>query len=553
MEDSFLTSRFYDFKKRPFDGINKRVAYQFWPAFESELKRKGLSPVMDLKFNPMPTEPTASFRKVAHDDAVMQARLIAYDAAQTAHLLHGSKAPDINTLKLDPDDCAASTTDRKAIKAFNEDMERQATTANQALGVFTSFTTKSVQNELSYILDDPVNHSRHKIFQLQDYFNRQTPPNVAIGEKIKMEIGDLPQARNYTEILGVANTIRDLQAELILVNPTATLSLSEMVSKLLSKIQDKEFQMLRFQISEWEENRLANLAIPPPPPPLPPTRSTVSSSSSSLMSAGGGSSASSPATSSFSSGGTGGMRLSHASLGTLVPPFVPKPPSVSQQFRPVIDLIQKFHLSMSTIDSSTHGINSVDVIINGAGAGSAQQNLTGNQLPMWGMPRTDFFPPDFRLPQYLQWMSQYDATAKPSGGGGYTKKFQTKDTTHQKRQQRRTSNSESDRSRSDSYRDNSYRGDKSSRGESSTRRDSDGVSNRDKSYSHGQSSNRGDRRDHKSTSSRPDRDQRSTDTNDRSDRKRDRSEQASSLTVDLDEDDDDDDENSQSSDSSHSN
>ncbi len=37
-----------------------------------------------------------------------------------------------------------------------------------------------------------------------------------------MEIGDLPQARNYTEILGVANTIRDLQAELIFVNPTAT-------------------------------------------------------------------------------------------------------------------------------------------------------------------------------------------------------------------------------------------------------------------------------------------------------------------------------------------
>jgi len=70
MEDSSLTSRFYDFKKRPFDGINKRVTYQFWPAFESELKRKGLSPVMDLKFNPMPTEPTASFRKAAHDEAV---------------------------------------------------------------------------------------------------------------------------------------------------------------------------------------------------------------------------------------------------------------------------------------------------------------------------------------------------------------------------------------------------------------------------------------------------------------------------------------------------
>ena len=149
------------------------------------------------------------------------------------------------------------------------------------------------------------------------------------------------------------------------------------------------------------------------------------------------------------------MRLSNASLGTLVPPLVPKPLSV----------FQKFHLSMSTVDSSTHGINSVDVIINGAGAESAQQNLTGNQLPMWGMPRPDFFPPDFRLPQYLQWMSQYDAMVKPSGGGGYAKNFQKKDTTYQERQQRRTqSNSGSDRSHSDSHRDNSYRGDKSSGG-----------------------------------------------------------------------------------------
>ena len=105
MEESSLTSRFYDFRKRPFDGINKRIVYQFWPAFESELKRKGLSPVMDLKFNPMPTEPTASFRKVAYDDSVMQARLAAYDTAQTSHLLHATRAPDINTLKLDPDDC----------------------------------------------------------------------------------------------------------------------------------------------------------------------------------------------------------------------------------------------------------------------------------------------------------------------------------------------------------------------------------------------------------------------------------------------------------------
>ena len=56
----------------------------------------------------------------------------------------------------------------------------------------------------------------------------------------------------------MANQIRDFQAELELVNPTATLSLSEMVSKLLSKIRDPKFQMLRFQIAEWEEKRLSS-------------------------------------------------------------------------------------------------------------------------------------------------------------------------------------------------------------------------------------------------------------------------------------------------------
>jgi hypothetical protein len=204
---------------------------------------------MDLRFNPLPTEPTASFRKAAYDDDAMKTLVITYDAALSAHLLHGGVAPDIDTLKIPPEELAASYSDRKAIKSYSDEMERQATSANQALGIFISFTTKSVQNDLGHILDDSVTHPRHKNFQLQQFFIRQTAPNVAIGEKIKMEIGDLPQARSYTEIFGVANTIRDLQAELTLVNPTATLSLSEMVSKLLSKIQDKDFQMLRFQIS----------------------------------------------------------------------------------------------------------------------------------------------------------------------------------------------------------------------------------------------------------------------------------------------------------------
>jgi hypothetical protein len=364
---------------------------------------------MDLRFNPLPTEPTASFRKAAYDDDAMKTLVITYDAALSAHLLHGGVAPDIDTLKIPPEELAASYSDRKAIKSYNDEMERQATSANQALGIFISFITKSVQNDPGHILDDSVTHPRHKIFQLQQFFIRQTAPNVAIGEKIKMEIGDLPQARNYADILSVANSIRDLQAELTLVNPTATLTLSEMVSKLLSKIQDKEFQMLRYQISEWEELRLAAL-VPNPPQPAFVSRFSSAASSpttsiSAPVSAGGGASSSAS-----SSGGAGSLRVSNASLGVLTQPAPPRALTVSVQFRPVIDLIQKFYLSVSTVDTSAHSVNSVDVIINGGGAGSSQQPLTGNQIPMWGMPRPDFFP------QYLQWMNQVNSPVKPSGG-----------------------------------------------------------------------------------------------------------------------------------------
>jgi hypothetical protein len=47
-------SRFFDFKKRPYDAVNPGLAYQFWPAFQSKLKRKGLSSVLDLQFHPAP-------------------------------------------------------------------------------------------------------------------------------------------------------------------------------------------------------------------------------------------------------------------------------------------------------------------------------------------------------------------------------------------------------------------------------------------------------------------------------------------------------------------
>ncbi len=103
-------------------------------------------------------------------------------------------------------------------------------------------------------MDEPVNHPRQKIFQLRDYFTRQTLPNVAIGEKIKMEIGDLPQARSCPEILGVANTIRDLQAELTLVNPTAILSLSEMVSNSCPKYKIKNFKCFVFRFQNGRNN-----------------------------------------------------------------------------------------------------------------------------------------------------------------------------------------------------------------------------------------------------------------------------------------------------------
>jgi len=543
-ESSYTNGRFYDFRKRPFDGLNKRTVYQFWPAFESELKRKGLSPVMDLRFNPLPTEPTASFRKAAYDDDAMKNLVTAYDAALSAHLLRGTPAPDINTLKIAPKDLAASYTDRKAIKSYHDEMERQATSANQALGIFISFTTKSVQNDLAHILDDLTIHPRHKIFQLQQFFARQTPPNVAIGEKIKMEIGDLPQARNYTDILSIANSIRDLQAELTLVNPTATLTLSEMVSKLLSKIQDKEFQMLRYQISEWEELRLATLVAGPPQPAsvsrFSSTASSPSAFSSAPLSAGGG-------TSSSSSGAFGSLRVSNASLGLLTQPPPPPVLSVSVQFRPVIDLIQKFSLSVSTVDASAHSVNSVDVIINGGGAGSSQQSLAGNQIPMWGMPRPEFFPPDFRLPQYLQWMTQINSPIKPpSGNGGINRQSPFNDDYRSRRHPRRPFNGAERRG------DTSSRGDKSSRGDSTYRRRRDDVSNRDDSTSRGATSSRGERSESRSTSSRNDsRDSRQRDrnTSERSDRKRDRSVQASSLTVDLDEADEDDDYSHSSEDS----
>ena len=250
--EDFANPRFFDFKKRPYDAVNPRLTYQFWPAYQSELKRKGLSTVMDLRFNPFPSEPTAALRRIRHDDALAKTRLTQYETEYDAFLLGGAHEPSLDLLRLAPEaDRAATEQDRKDVRHFKETMEKHATSANTAVGIFNSMTSKSVQTDLSHILDDDSLHPRHKVFQLAAFFTAITPPNVAIGEQVKEELSQIPPATTYVEALRVANQIRDFQAELELVNPTATLSLSEMVSKLMSKIRDPKFQMLRFQIAEW--------------------------------------------------------------------------------------------------------------------------------------------------------------------------------------------------------------------------------------------------------------------------------------------------------------
>ena len=94
------------------------------------------------------------------------------------------------------------------------------------------------------------------MLQLEKFLRDIPPPNVAIAEQIKVEVSNIPLALTYEDALCVANQICDLQAELELVNPAATLTLSEMVSKLVFKLRYSNFQMLLFQISEWEEKRL---------------------------------------------------------------------------------------------------------------------------------------------------------------------------------------------------------------------------------------------------------------------------------------------------------
>ena len=122
-------------------------------------------------------------------------------------------------LRLAPEiDRVATESDRKDVRFFKELMEKHATSANTALGVFNTFTTKSVQTDLGHILDDPRLHPRNKVFQLEKFFKDITPPTVAIAEQIKVEVSNIPLAITYEDALRVANQIRDLQSELELIN-----------------------------------------------------------------------------------------------------------------------------------------------------------------------------------------------------------------------------------------------------------------------------------------------------------------------------------------------
>jgi hypothetical protein len=104
----------------------------------------------------------------------------------------------------------ATDQDREDVRHLKEVMEKHATSANTALGIFNVMTTKSVQTDLSHILDDSRIHPRHKVFQLQKFFMDITPPNVAIAEQIKVEVSNIPLALTYEDALRVANQIRDL-------------------------------------------------------------------------------------------------------------------------------------------------------------------------------------------------------------------------------------------------------------------------------------------------------------------------------------------------------
>ena len=392
-------------------------------------------------------------RRLRHDEALAKTRLKKYEDEYDAFLMSMGAQPSLDLLRLAPEDKrAASDLDRKEVRLFKEAMEKQATAANTAVGLFNAMTTKSVQTDLSYIIDNDAVHPRHKVFQLQEFFRTITPPNVAIGERIKEELSHISLATTYVDALRVANQIRDLQAELELVNPTATLSLSEMVSKLLSKLKDPKFQMLRYQIADWEEKRLSGALVSP--------SLTSSALMASLASAGGGGRSSSSSSSGSAHSTAGAAPPSSGSASTIV------------KFRPIIDLIQKFRLSESTVDIP-HSINSVDVIINGG-------NMGHQPVPSYGPSGSSS-----HHQGHFVWVPQAPYV-KPQGGNGPPPRFNKRKGRIQEHSRHTTSG-----------RDKYSRGDKSDRrksfddrGDKFSRRDKSSRGDRDSSQTGGNS--RGD-------------------------------------------------------------
>jgi len=110
----------------------------------------------------------------------------------------GSHQPGLRLLRLAPENKRAATPqDHKDVRLFKEIMEKYATAANTALGIFNAMTSKSVQTDLGHILDDDQLHPRIKIFQRTTFFTAITPPNVAIGERVKEELSQIPNATNW--------------------------------------------------------------------------------------------------------------------------------------------------------------------------------------------------------------------------------------------------------------------------------------------------------------------------------------------------------------------
>ena len=166
------------------------------------------------------------------------------------------------------------------------------------------------------------------------------------------------------------------------------------------------------------------------------------------------------------------------------------------QFRPLIDLIQKFRLSDSTIDQH-YSLNSVDVVINGANAGPQIPYPTAHQGG-----RPDFFTPPTHPAGQFVWVPR-ESYVKPAGGNKHIQGGRSQDRNRDKGydKDRSSSGGNRDRKRStDDRSDRNSRGDNFYRGdEDSSKRDRDQRPRGDSSKS---ASEGGDKKRDRPSSSR---------------------------------------------------